>query len=127
MPFQKNREKTGGRKSGTPNRKKDVNFDFFASELINVIKGHKYYVYKHEINGVCFYVGKGKGTRAWDKTRNDVWNKFVRSIGSNYEIRLIALGLTESEALTIEESLIKLLNPECNKTHLDKELSIKFI
>lgn len=85
--------------------------------LIGCIKGENYYVYSHEYNGECFYIGKGCNNRAWDKAitaRNEKWNEYALAIGYNYEVKIIAADITEAEALLIEECLIKKRLPVCN-------------
>lgn len=70
-----------------------------------------FYVYEHwrpDLN-LCFYVGKGKGQRAYDfnpKRRHNahhanIVNK-LHNMGMVVEIRLVASGLTESEAFSFE-------------------------
>lgn len=68
----------------------------------------KYYVYEHWRldREECFYVGKGQGNRAYStKNRNQHWKNIVAKlerIGSAYEIRIVASGLTEKEAFDLE-------------------------
>jgi hypothetical protein len=71
-----------------------------------------YYVYEHwrPDKGVCFYVGKGKGKRAYKMTERhnphqNIINKLKR-LGMCVEVKLFASGLTEKEALEIEVSRI---------------------
>ena len=71
-----------------------------------------FYVYEHwrPDKDVCFYVGKGKGSRAHSlKRRSDLHQKIIDKLSKNgmcVEIRLFASGLTEQEALEIEKSRI---------------------
>lgn len=71
-----------------------------------------YYVYEHwrMDRDECFYVGKGKGGRAHDRNnRNTHWNNIVAKlerIGSGYEVRLVAVGLSEKEAFELEKARI---------------------
>lgn len=126
MPFEKGKS---GNKNGRPTGKKNMitEIGFKASDIpvinsfyesvIGSLKGDKYYVYSHEHNGVCFYIGKGKGHRAWDKgnsDRNSLWIDYVSSIGVNYEIKIIAADLSENDAYSIEATLIKSRLPICN-------------
>jgi hypothetical protein len=79
---------------------------------------NEFYVYGHfnPVNNECFYIGKGKGKRAWDKmpnARNDYWYNYIKYV-PNYDVRLIVTGLSEQESLSIEEILIKSRNPICN-------------
>lgn len=80
-----------------------------------------YYVYEHWRldKDECFYVGKGYGDRAYRKGgRNSHWNNIVdklERIGSGYEIRLVATGLTEKDALDLEKERIAFW---CDKSDL---------
>ena len=65
-----------------------------------------YYVYLHKTkNGIPFYVGKGKGYRAWSKTRNNSWKEFVNTIGE-YDVEIVNDKLSEQQSLDIEQNLI---------------------
>ena len=66
-----------------------------------------YYVYIHfrKDDGLPFYVGKGKGKRAWDKRgRSQRWkntaNKHGYSVGFSWE------DIPEEDAFSLEEFLI---------------------
>ena len=68
----------------------------------------KFYVYEHWRldRDECFYVGKGKGGRAYKmRDRNAhhraIMDKLSRE-GSGMEVRMVATGLTEDEAFTLE-------------------------
>lgn len=65
-----------------------------------------YYVYEHirPDNGTCFYVGKGRGKRAWCKTRNEHHDRIVNNVGM--EVKIIAENLSEKEALDLERKTI---------------------
>lgn len=72
----------------------------------------QFYVYEHWRldKDECFYVGKGTKGRAYVKGgRNSHWlnivNKLER-IGSAYEVRIVASGLTEEEAFHLEKERI---------------------
>ena len=72
----------------------------------------KFYVYQHWRSdlGVCFYVGKGQGNRAYQLDRNKRHNHIVqklKSLGILVEVRIVANQLTETEALELEIKLIK--------------------
>lgn len=70
-------------------------------------KSKRFYVYVHkDIHGNIFYVGKGSGRRAWSKSRDEIWRKYVDRIGGNYEVEIIQSDLTEQRALDKEWSLI---------------------
>lgn len=67
-----------------------------------------YYVYTHSNpkTNKIFYVGKGKGGRAWDRKRENEWHKYIAKIGGQYNVNIISENLTEGEALRIESELI---------------------
>ena len=74
-----------------------------------------FYVYEHWRldRDECFYVGKGKGNRAYDmrRGRNKHHQAIVAKmhrIGSSVEIRIVADGLAENDAFKIEKERIKL-------------------
>lgn len=70
---------------------------------------NEYYVYEHwrPDTGVCFYVGKGKGKRAWDmkNMRNRhhmaIASKLT-SVGLMVDVRIIASGMSSEDALKLE-------------------------
>ena len=71
--------------------------------------GPIFYVYEHwrPDTDLCFYVGKGHGKRAQrlrrgkNKHHGNIIAKLAR-IGMCVEVRMVASGLTESEALSVE-------------------------
>lgn len=71
-----------------------------------------FYVYEHWRldRDECFYVGKGKGRRAYNRNeRNSHWRNIVAKlerIGSAYEVRLVATGLFEEEAFALEKERV---------------------
>ena len=84
-----------------------------------------FYVYEHWRldRDECFYVGKGKKNRAYSRGgRSSHWANIVAKlerIGSGYEVRLVATGLTESEAFSLEKERIAFwrdIVDLCNKT-----------
>jgi hypothetical protein len=63
----------------------------------------EYYIYFHinKTTGKVFYVGKGKGKRAYEKYgRNDYWNKYINKY--DYYVDIIHNNLTEKRALDWE-------------------------
>jgi hypothetical protein len=69
---------------------------------------NRYYVYEHwrPDEDACFYVGKGCANRAHVRNRSnrahlDIQRKLAK-IGMCYEVRLVASGLTEEEAYSLE-------------------------
>jgi len=68
----------------------------------------EYYVYTHQNPKTkdVFYVGLGKGNRAWNKWtgRNKFWDNYVNKYG--YEVEIVAENLSRSKAEKIEIRLI---------------------
>lgn len=69
-----------------------------------------FYVYVHfrESDKKPFYIGKGKGRRAFDlkgKARNSYWHKVANKHGVSVDF--VAKHLTENEAFELEKLLIK--------------------
>lgn len=84
-----------------------------------------FYVYEHWRldRDECFYVGKGRGKRAYTRNgRNSHWKNIIAKlerIGSGYEVKLVATGLTEFEAFSLEKERISFwrnVADLCNKT-----------
>lgn len=75
--------------------------------LYNQIMQNSYYVYTHIRldTGKVFYVGKGKGRRAfWQNQRNKHWKAIVAKTG--FDVHFVASGLTEEEAFQLEKETI---------------------
>jgi hypothetical protein len=72
------------------------------------MKGHNFYVYEHWRldRDECFYVGKGKGNRAYNmKNRNRHHKAVVAKVmreGYAIEIRMVSTGITEPDAFELE-------------------------
>jgi len=72
-----------------------------------------YYVYEHWRldRDECFYVGKGHGNRAFSmKNRNKHHQAIVSKlnrIGSAFEVKIVASGLSEEEAFSLERNQIQ--------------------
>lgn len=71
-----------------------------------------YYVYEHwrPDTNTCFYVGKGRGRRAWQmRSRNKYHTSIVSkltSMGLAVEVKIIVTDLTEKIAFMVEIDLI---------------------
>lgn len=75
-------------------------------------KEKTYYVYEWYIKatGQVFYIGKGKGNRYKNPTRNALFNRIRENL--DCDVRFVAEGLTEHEALVKEEELFKVREDE---------------
>ena len=69
-------------------------------------ENREFYVYEHIRldNMTCFYVGKGKGERAYDLERNDHHNNISNRHG--HAVLIIKDNLTEEEAFELEKDTI---------------------
>ena len=75
-------------------------------------KNTNFYLYAHkDLDGTVFYIGKGKGNRAYNQKRNKIWKKIA---SDGYSIEFIKENMTEEHALAEEEFLIGLLKPKAN-------------
>jgi hypothetical protein len=65
-----------------------------------------FYVYAHrkQTSGEIFYIGKGRGTRAYSTKRTDFWRKVSTKYG--FIVDFIAANLSEEDAFELEEFLI---------------------
>lgn len=66
-----------------------------------------YYVYEHirDDTGKCFYVGKGHGKRAYQKSRNEHHDRVTNK--TSFTIKIIKDNLTEEEAYKLEREVIE--------------------
>ena len=76
-------------------------------ELMNENENREFYVYVHIRldNNTVFYVGKGKGDRAYNLDRGNFHNGVCKEHGCKVEI--IKDNLTESQAFRLESKMIK--------------------
>lgn len=82
---------------------------------------NRFYVYGWYLsNGTCFYVGKGTGDRYRERSRrNEYWINIVAQEereGRSVSVKILHEGLSEQDALSIEEHLIKQWAPKANLT-----------
>lgn len=66
-----------------------------------------YYVYAHKISGESefFYIGKGKGKRAWSThNRNKIWRDVAMT--GQVTVEILQCNMSEDDALLLEEWLI---------------------
>lgn len=66
-----------------------------------------YYVYEHILDGEVFYVGKGKGLRIFDTTRNQKWIEFTAGKLNKIDFSIKAYFLDEEDAYAFEQLLIE--------------------
>ena len=68
----------------------------------------KNYVYVHvDGRGQIFYVGMGKGRRAWSTDRHPLWHRYVeKHLGRNYKVRILWDNLSADEAEELESEFI---------------------
>lgn len=69
-------------------------------------KDNIFYVYAHRsiCDGSLFYIGKGKGKRAYyTSNRSDKWRKLSLD---GYEVEIVASGMTNDDALDLERLLV---------------------
>lgn len=74
---------------------------------------NRFYVYIHKtINNEIFYVGKGRNGRAWETiNRTELWKQHAIN---GYFVEILKHGLSESAAISLEESFILEFNPLAN-------------
>jgi len=73
-----------------------------------VKRGYYVYFHKNKSTGEVFYIGKGSGDRAWDKTRrNKLWRSEVEKLSDGWDIEIIKRNLSENEAFYYEEKFIQ--------------------
>ena len=67
---------------------------------------NNYYVYEHirNDNNTVFYVGKGRGWRAYTKSRNPHHDRIAKKYG--FTVRIVKDNLTEEEAFNLEKEVI---------------------
>lgn len=84
---------------------------------------NEYYVYLHRnpFTNKIFYVGKGKGNRAYSKHgRSKAWMLYVSNNNSNFNVEIVKEHLSNTEALILEEKLISEYTSLVNTTKTNK-------
>lgn len=66
------------------------------------------YVYAHtDSSSSIFYVGKGRGLRAWSNDRHPLWHRYVdKHLGGVYQVRILKDNLSDTEAEELEAAWI---------------------
>ena len=74
---------------------------------MSINENREFYVYEHIRldNNTCFYVGKGKGNRAYELDRNDFHDNISNSYG--HAVVIVKDNLTEEEAFELEKDTIE--------------------
>lgn len=86
-----------------------------------------YYVYQHSYKGQIFYIGMGRGIRAFDFndiSRGQRWHEYVKS-HPKFTARILKVFPTKIEALAYEVKKIKKLRPAANTHGVLRKLKIK--
>lgn len=80
------------------------------------MKVHYVYIHRRKTDGAPFYVGKGKGRRAWQKYgRNRYWNHVEQKHG--FEVQIVKDNLPEPCALSLERIIVSTIKePLANMT-----------
>ena len=124
MPFIKGQSgNLKGRKKGVLNKPNNIKITNLYEDLVGSFKSGNSYVYYHiDANtDEVVYIGKGKNNRAWDfgdNQRNNKWSDYL--LTNKIKVRIIAANISDEEALAIESSLIKIINPLLNLNIKDK-------
>lgn len=73
------------------------------------MQDRSFYVYAHrDPQGSIFYIGKGKGDRAWSKSRHPTWQRYVTErLGGEYSVEVLQKDLEELDAEILEARLIR--------------------
>ena len=91
------------------------------------MQNRRYYIYAHKDGADIVYVGKGCAGRLYDTKRSDPDHEqftLQRQSEGDYDYaEMIEVGLTERQALKLETSMIKQLQPKYNTAHLGKSTS----
>ena len=74
---------------------------------MSINENREFYVYEHIRldNMTCFYIGKGKGERAYELERNDHHDNISNMCG--HAVLIIKDNLTEEEAFELERDIIE--------------------
>jgi len=116
-----NNEKGKGRPKGSTNKDVNIRLKNIYENLVGSFKSGNSYVYYHidAKTDKVVYIGKGKNNRAWHfSNRTDKWCDYF--LTNKIKVRIIAANISDEEALAIESSLIKIINPLLNLNIKDK-------
>ena len=72
-----------------------------------VERGYYVYAHKNSHTNEVFYVGKGRGRRAWDKkSRPQAWQEKIASLGDAWTVEILMYNLSELEAFQLEHEKV---------------------
>lgn len=94
----------------------------------DLAKDPRFYVYVHQdLAGRIFYVGKGTRDRAWVGERDILWSHYVQTrLKGQYEVRIVAHGLTEEDALAREAKLMaELADQVVNRQNMGRAIDLE--
>lgn len=95
---------------------------------MKIILDAKHYVYHHICNGKIFYVGLGKGGRAFEtKHRTEAWANYIEDNGGEYEVVIVKRYVNRKRAAAYEKQQIYLHEPCINREFRYHEISPKGI
>ena len=83
----------------------------------DVERGYYVYLHRERASRCPFYVGKGKGRRAYDfEGRQPEWHKKVKSLVAGFDVEIVKNDLSEGEAYDLERELIRKYGKVCDGT-----------
>ncbi|HUT29623.1 MAG TPA: hypothetical protein VMX13_07520 [Sedimentisphaerales bacterium] len=81
----------------------------------DVDRSYYVYIHKDRQSGVPFYVGRGKGKRAYKTDgRSSAWGEKVDSLSEGYSVEIVKEHLTEDESCDVEMDLIEKYGRLCD-------------
>jgi len=82
-----------------------------------VISDFYVYLHKNPSSGEVFYVGKGRGKRAYETgNRNNEWEQVVAGCGGTFDVEFVEVDLLEDEACDLEAETIRKYGQRWNNT-----------
>ena len=78
------------------------------------MKDYNYYVYTHNrlSDGLCFYVGIGKGKRVYDISKRNKFHNAVVESEQGFSWNILVNNVTKKKALELEQSFMKQIGIE---------------
>ena len=82
-----------------------------------VISNFYVYLHKNPASGEVFYVGKGRGKRAYQTgSRNNEWEQVVAASDGKFDVEFVEVDLLEDEACDLEAETISKYGQRWNNT-----------